>query len=165
MPSEHSDVPSLTDPVSKSRVDLPPTRVDPEHHSRWIALRGLITSQLLAWSEKRYAARTSRELLRLYRAIATLRPDLAGRDLYRLVVMERARCDAPAADAILEDAEESFAAWPARRELTLGDVVHYLAVAEFLASHHGEHWIHADIGRVVASRIPHELRAVHKSTT
>jgi len=134
-------------------------------HSQWRALRGLITSHLLAWREKRYAVRASHELLRVYRSIAAGHPDLAGRDLLRLVVMERGQCDAPAADQILEDAEESFAVWPARRELTFGDVVHYLAVAEFLASHHAERWIHADIARVVASRIPHELRAVHKSTS
>lgn len=125
-------------------------------------LRGLIASWFLAWREGRHAARTSRELLALYRAVSTDHPKLADRELYKRVVMARNGCDATSANVVLECAEESFAAWPARRELTLCDVVHYLTVSEFLALHDGEHWMHTDIRHVVASRIPHDLCILRK---
>ncbi len=62
-----------------------------------------------------------------------------------------------AADAVLDRAEESFAIWPVRRELTLCDVVHYLAVAEFLEAHEDERWMHSNIKLVVASSVPSDL--------
>ncbi len=125
-------------------------------------LRGLIASWFLAWSEGRHAARTSRELLALYRTVSADHPELANRDLYKLVVMARNSCDATTANEVLECAEESFAAWPSRRDLTLCDVVHYLAVNEFLALHDGKHWIHSDTSHLVASRIPHSLCVIRR---
>lgn len=126
--------------------------------------RGAIASRLLSWHERRHAARASDELLALYRTVEADHPDWADRELYRLVVMTRAGCDSMAADAILKSAEDSFAEWPARRELTLCDVARYLSVTEFLATHVGESWIHSNIARVVASRVPRDLctpRAKH----
>src|SRR2546430_12945188 len=35
----------------------------------------------------------------------------------------------------LDEAEESYATWPILRALTFCDVVHFIAVSEFLASH------------------------------
>lgn len=140
-----------------------PSSRTPELGLRRGGLRSMIASQILAWREGRYAARTSRELLAVYRRIAAAHPDLGGRALYRRVVMERTGCDTAAADAVLENAEESFAAWPVRRELTLCDVVHYLTVAGFLAAHDGEHWMHADVAHVVASRIPRDLCIIRRN--
>jgi len=120
-------------------------------------LRGVIASWLLPWHERRHAARASGELLALYFAVKADHPDWAGRELYKQVVMARSGCDSAAANMILGCAAESFAEWPARRELTLCDVVHYLSVTEFLAAHEGEQGIHSNIARVVTSRIPHQL--------
>lgn len=119
--------------------------------------RGLIAEWLLAWSERRYAAQASKELLALYRTVSANNPELASSEIYKHVVMQRAGCDSTAAKAILESAQESYADWPARRELTLCDVVHYLSATEFLASHESEHWIHSNLALVVASRLPRDL--------
>jgi hypothetical protein len=121
------------------------------------SLRGWIASRLRAWRERRHARRTSRELLALYRDISAEHQDLSDHEIYKLVVMARSKCDSNAADAVLDRAEESFAIWPVRRELTLCDVVHYLAVAEFLEAYKDERWMHSNIKLVVASSVPSEL--------
>lgn len=135
---------------------------DADRRAHRSGLRNLLASNFLAWREGRHAARTSRQLLKLYRSVAASHPKLEGRDLYRQVVMERNRCDAAAADLILDNAERSFADWPTSRDLTLCDVVHYLSMSEFLAMHDGEHWMHVDIGRVVAASIPRDLCLVRR---
>jgi hypothetical protein len=112
---------------------------------------------LFPWRERRFARRVSRELLKLYRVISASQPGLRGKDLYRRIVMARSRFDAESADTLINQAEESFAAWPVPRELKFCDVVHFIAVSEFLASHGNSPWIHANVGRVVASQIPHNL--------
>ena len=71
--------------------------------------------------------------------------------------MARTGNDTVTADAILRIAEESFATWPVSRDLNFRDVVHYLAVSEFLASHPDSRWVHTDMRRIVQSSIPHEL--------
>lgn len=133
-----------------------------EHRLQRGGLRGWIASRLHAWRERRHATRTSRELLALYRDVSADHPDLSDRELYKLVVMARNRCDSIAANAVLDCAEESFAAWPVRRELTLCDVVHYLAVAEFLEAHGDERWMHSNIKLVVASNVPSDLCILSK---
>ena len=125
-------------------------------------LSRLIGSWLLPWRERHHAVRTSRELLALYRAVCAEHPDLTGRDLYKMVVMARNGCDSAAANEVLDCAEESFATWPVSRDLTFCDVVHYLSVSEFVATHEGDRWIHSDIEFVVASQIPHDLCVVHR---
>jgi hypothetical protein len=109
------------------------------------------------WRERRFARRVSRDLLKLYRIISASQPGLRGPDLYRKVVMAYTRADAASADTVINQAEESFAAWPVQRELKFCDVVHFIAVSEFLASHGNSPWIHANVGREVASQIPHNL--------
>jgi YHS domain-containing protein len=120
-------------------------------------LLGLIASMVIALREGRYAARTSRELLTLFRAVSIKHPELAGRELYRLLVIARTGCDIAAADVTLECAEMSFATWPVRRELTLCDVVRYLTVSEFVSLRDSENWMHSDVQHAVVSRIPHDL--------
>ena len=126
-------------------------------------MRGLIASWLLARSERRHAERASDELLALYRTVSADHPELSGRELYKSMVMTRKGCDSIAANNVLDCAEESFAAWPVRRELTLCDVVHYLSVAEFIETHGGEPWMHSNIKFVVTSRIPHNLCVNHRN--
>jgi hypothetical protein len=112
---------------------------------------------LLPWRERRFARRISRELLTLHRIVSARNPNLRGRDLYRIVVMARTRADLESAEILLDRAEESFAAWPAPRTLKFCDVVHFIAVSEFLASHGNSPWIHANMGREILSRIPDRL--------
>ncbi|MEI8031376.1 MAG: hypothetical protein WCH35_16500 [Comamonadaceae bacterium] len=121
------------------------------------ALRSLFEEWMLAWQERHHTARVSKELLALYRIVAADHPGLTDRELFKLVVMKRNGCDSRAAETILESAEESFAQWPASCELTFCDVVHYLSVTEFLASHQREHWIHNNMASVVASHVPRDL--------
>lgn len=120
-------------------------------------LRGLIASRLLAWQERRYAARRSLELLALYRRILAEYPGLDDREYYKLLVMARKNCDSKTADQVLDSAEESFATWPVMRKLTLCDVIHYLAVSESIPGHDGQPWVISDFREVVASRIPRDL--------
>jgi hypothetical protein len=116
-----------------------------------------ILAGLFPWRERRYARDISRDLLKLYRIVSASHPDLRGRDLYRKIIIARTRADPDSAEALLNQAEESFAAWPTRRTLTFCDVVHFVAVSEFLASHGNSPWIYANMGREVAAQIPDNL--------
>ena len=107
--------------------------------------------------ERRFARRIGRELLKLYWIVSASHPNLSGRGLYRTIVISRTRVDPESAEALLDQAEESFAAWPTRRTLKFRDVVHLIAVSEFLASHASVSWIQSNIGREVASQIPANL--------
>ena len=118
---------------------------------------GQLTALFALWRQRRHAAVVSRELLKLHSRIAARYPDLKGRALYRQIVMVRSSTDLASADRMLMRAEQSFAAWPAQRDLTFADVVHYLAVEEFFASHGEAHWTQAHMGRMVAARIPNGL--------
>lgn len=116
-----------------------------------------IFSGLLPCRERRFARRIGRELLKLYRIVSARHPDLRGRGLYRTIVISHTRVDPESAEALLDQAEESFAAWPTQRALKFRDVVHFIAVSEFLATHDNSSWIHSDMGREVASEIPPNL--------
>jgi|SRR5882757_1791922 len=116
-----------------------------------------VLAGLFPWRERRFARHVSREMLKLYRIVSASHPDLRGRDLYRKIVIARTRADPDSAETLLDQAEESFAAWPAQRKLIFCDVVHYVAVSEFLASHGNSPWIYANMGREVASQIPDDL--------
>jgi hypothetical protein len=64
--------------------------------------------------------------------------------------------DEDEADMVLRRAEQSFATWPNERELTFADVVHYVAVSQYLT---GDERISTriDMGRLVAGRVPPHL--------
>jgi hypothetical protein len=111
---------------------------------------------LLAWRERRYANACARSMLGLYHQLKAQHPELDGPSLYRRVVAARVG-DATEADGVLRHAEQSFAVWPAERALTFRDVVHYLAVSEFVAQHPNARWVVADMRRVVDAVIPHQL--------
>ena len=112
---------------------------------------------LFPWRERRFARNISRELLKLYWIVSASHPGLRGRDLYRKIIIARTRVDPASAESLLDQAEESFAAWPTRRALRFSDVVHFVAVSEYLASHGNSPWVHANMGREVASLIPDKL--------
>jgi transposase-like protein len=120
--------------------------------------RKLLAPLLVGWRERHHAAKTARELLKPYDKVAARHPTLKKRDLYRFVVVARAGVTLADADAILARATESFATWPVERALTFRDVVHYLAVSDYLASNvDAAAWTRESFGRVVASLVPDNL--------
>jgi len=116
-----------------------------------------IFALLLAWRERRFAAARCRELVKLYGVVASVSPGLSGPGLYREVLTARGGSDPAAVDEVLRNAEQSFAIWPVARALTFRDVVHYLAVSEFVSSYDGTPWVHVNMKRVVESMVPHDL--------
>jgi len=120
--------------------------------------RKLFGPLFAGWQEKHHAARTSRELLKIYHTVAATHPGLDKRQLYRQIVMLRLGGTLAAAEAVLVRAAESFSTWPAERPLTFRDVVHYLAVSDYLASNNDiADWTRENLGRVVASYVPDNL--------
>jgi transposase-like protein len=120
--------------------------------------RKLFGPLFVGWQEKHHAAKTSRELLKIYRTVAAAHPGLDKRQLYRQIVMVRLGGTLAAAEAVLVRAAESFSTWPAERPLTFRDVVHYLAVSDYLASNNDvADWARENLGRVVASYVPDNL--------
>ena len=122
--------------------------------------RGVLTAVaavLLAWRERRFASRVCRDMLRLHAETASRHPGLVGLPLYHHIVAARHGGSKLLADAILERAGQSFAEWPTSRPLNFRDVVHYVAVLEFVAANRNAHWIHADLKRLVSEAIPHAL--------
>jgi len=110
------------------------------------------------WRERRFASRVCSQLLDLYREARQARPGLEGRDLYRHVVARYLTSTAATADRVLQAAEVSFAEWPVTRPLRFRDVVHFLAVDEFLASRKDSTgWTGGTVGRVVSARISADL--------
>jgi hypothetical protein len=122
--------------------------------------RGILTAMaaaLLAWRERRFVAGVCRDMLRLHAETASRNPGLLGRPLYHRIVAARHGGSKLLADAILERAAQSFAEWPSSRPLNFRDVVHYVAVLEFVAANKSARWIHADLKRLVSEAIPHAL--------
>jgi YHS domain-containing protein len=133
------------------KIPIPSPNLLPE------AGRFNILASLFPWRERRFARSISRELLKLYRIVSAAQPELRGRDLYRRIIIARSRADPAAADALIDQAEESFASWPVARPLKFHDIVHFLVVSEYLASHGNSPWIHSNVGREVSSEIPQDL--------
>ena len=122
--------------------------------------RGFLTAVaavLLGWRERRFARGVCRDMLRLHAETVSRHPELRGLALYQGIVAARHGGSSLLADAILERAGQSFAEWPISRPLNFRDVVHYVAVLEFVAANKGAHWIHADLKRLVSEVIPHDL--------
>lgn len=141
-----------TERVTTAAVPAP--RV--ERSSTWTGR--LLGALFVGWQEKHQAAKTSRELLKLYQAVATAQPSLKKEELYRQIVMAHMGGTLAAADAVLDRATESFATWPVERPLRFRDVVHYLAVLECLGSKdYVASWTREDLGRVVASLVREDL--------
>lgn len=110
-----------------------------------------------AWRERRFAADTCRELMRLHKEVASSHSGVGGEDLYRLVVMLHVGGDQAAAQTLLLRAQESYAMWPEPRALNFRDVAHYLAVSGYWARHHGQRWMCSDVRRVIEASVPRQL--------
>ena len=124
---------------------------------RLMAFRNELVASLVSLREARYAAETARELLKLHWIVRANHPGLPRRDVYLKVVMARMGCDEDEARVVLRRSEQSFATWPTERELTFADVVHYLAVSEYLGSDEERVGTRIDMGRLIAGRVPPDL--------
>jgi hypothetical protein len=120
------------------------------------ALLNELLASVVSPSETRHAIQTCRDLLKLFWIVSASHPGRSPREIYRKVVMARAGATEEDAESVLVRAEQSFASWPAERTLTFGDVVHYLAVSEYLASNSCI-GTRINMGRIVAGRIPRDL--------
>jgi len=126
-------------------------------HERAMAFgRELVASLFVSWREAQYAAQVSRDMLKLYQIVSASHPGLPRRAIYKRVVMARTGFDLNEAEAILSWSEQSFASWPTERALTFSDVVHYMAVSEYLAVD-DRMATRINMGRLVAGRIPEDL--------
>jgi transposase-like protein len=123
---------------------------------RATAWRNELAASLVSPRESRYVAAITRELLKLHWIVSASHPGLARRDIYRRIVMVRSGADEDEANLLLRRAEQSFATWPTPRELTFADVVHYIAVSEYLQ---GDDRIgtRINMGRLIAGRVPADL--------
>ena len=134
-------------PAPSERMSLP---------QRATAWRNELIASFLSPRESRYVAEITRELLKLHWIVSASHPDLPRRDIYRRVVMARTGAGWDEANMLLRRAEQSFASWPRERELTFADVVHYLAVSEYLSSD-DRIATRIDMGRLIAGRVPADL--------
>jgi hypothetical protein len=112
---------------------------------------------MAAWRELRFAKKAARLALARYHRLRAERPELNGQALYQAFVCERNAIDESAARAILQRAEASFAAWPNDRDLIFRDVVQYLAISEYLASHPERGGTTVNMTRIIAQIIPGQL--------
>jgi len=112
---------------------------------------------LLAWRERRFASECAHTLMKIHREQTVRYPELHGEMLYRRIVASHLGGDHAAVDAVLRFARQSFAIWPTERELNFRDVVHYLAVSQFMAEHGHARWVYADMKRIVHAIVPANL--------
>jgi hypothetical protein len=119
----------------------------------WDRLRGWLRERADVRKDKRFAKRESRKALRAYQCVHAARPDLQGRDLYEEIVAKCAVDQRETALAYVRHAVDSFAAWPANREVRFRDVVAYIIFDELVLSKQRP-GTRADIEAVVASIVP-----------
>lgn len=109
-------------------------------------------------AERRYAKQACEQLLDLFRQAQREHPDLKGRALYEAVVARRIGGNPPiSAGEIVTRAEESFADWPAQREVRFRDVVHYLIFDEYMRAGKARQGTRTNMGGVIARIIPEEI--------
>jgi hypothetical protein len=112
---------------------------------------------LRAWRERRDTGQCCRELLALYHRVADSHPQLLGQELYRRVLASHLGPTGPTIEEVLQGAKDSFASWPADRDIKFRDVVHYLAAVRLMGGTGGDLTVRADIRAVVDESIPHSL--------
>ena len=123
-------------------------------------MRSLVRSLgvFVAYAERRYAKEASEQLLELFRREQREHPELKGRALYEAVIARRLGANPPISAAnIVRRAEESFADWPAEREVKFRDVVHYQIFDEYMRQGEVRVGARTNIAQAVALIIPGEL--------
>jgi hypothetical protein len=112
----------------------------------------------VAHGERRYTKEASEQLLELFWREQRERPELTGQALYEAVIARRLGSNATiSASEIVKRAEESFADWPVKRDLTFRDVVHYQIFDEYMRQGEVRQGTRTNIGDVVARIVPEDL--------
>jgi hypothetical protein len=112
-----------------------------------------------AWaqsSDKRFVYRESRVALRVYERVQRDHPALMGRALYHEIVKHCSPGQPERAEGFVRHAEESFADWPASRDVQYRDVVAYIIFDELVVLRNRSS-TSADIHMAVARIIPANL--------
>lgn len=115
------------------------------------------TAPFLVMSERWYAARGSKRLLRAYRRARREHPTLGKAEFYQELVAQLTGRDRRGAALVIVRAEQSFDDWAADRSLRFRDIALYLLVEAYLKAHPGRGGARAHMERVVARLIPREL--------
>lgn len=108
---------------------------------------------LRPWTDRRFARGQCQRALRLYEQVHQERPDLRGRALYQEIVRRCAGGEPEQAIGIVRRAEDSFAAWPAGRDVRFRDVVAYVLIDELVLGSYGRP-APTDVERIVSAIIP-----------
>ena len=116
-----------------------------------------VVRRLLTVSERWYAWRASRAMLKQYHRARTVGHTLSGRPLYEDILCRHFGFTPAGAAAILNGAENSYCLWPLKRELRFRDVVSYVVVQEYLHINNFLRGTQTDMRRIVARVIPAEL--------
>jgi hypothetical protein len=107
--------------------------------------------------ERLFASRIVKRLLRSHAAVRAIKPDLAGNDLYREVLLHSGTVEPSQVNRWLADAEDSVDEWtaPGRHGLGLREVAHFLVMSRFQAK--GKPGARISFGALVNDLIPEDL--------
>ncbi len=111
----------------------------------------------LDWRKRAHARRVTSSMLKLYLIMSKEHSGIEKKELYLLVLTLHFNCSRDTAEELMRSAEESFAIWPVERKLRFRDLVHYVALIEWMASNKNNKWTHHSISEFVATRIPSNL--------
>ena len=120
-------------------------------------MRNLVPPPLSIVLEQWHAWRSSRQMLTIYWIVREERPELRDAASYEQIVARRGHLGDRAPDAIVQHAAESIAKWPVERPLRFRDIVHYVAVDDYLRSHSANRGTRSDMRKMVEHVIPEVL--------
>jgi hypothetical protein len=123
----------------------------------WLANKLRHVGFVTVLRERLQVRRTCVETLKLYREAEAALPGAGRRERYEWVVARRTGSNPAGVRAVLEHAEDSFAAWPIERPLTFRDVVQYLAITECLTADPTAGGVRTHVADRVAGLIPANL--------
>ena len=152
-----SAAPQASHPARPVAASYGPAPHRPASDSQGPAPSGFLARFFIGRRERKEAAKTAQEMLDIYRKIAGAYPTLKGNTLYRQVVVAYKGGGLPEADSVLRKAADSYAKWPIERPLVFRDVVHYVAVTDYLATNVSANWTQENIGRQVAKLVRESL--------
>jgi len=101
-----------------------------------------------------YARRASRDLLNWFELVRHEQPALAGRELYRQIIVRRCSVNEAAAERMIRKAEDSFSDWESDREPRFQDIALCVIFDEYQHKHGGGREVMTRMERVVARVIP-----------
>jgi hypothetical protein len=100
-------------------------------------------------AERRFARALAKEQLEFYGKARSENPGMPKLELYSQTLMLCPGYDSKRAHALVSDAEADVSWWPHDRDLTFRDVVHHLAVSQYLegkpADRSGTHVVFREI--------------------